>query len=182
MTLDVEELVDIVADDWTGETIIETVPRSQANGKLYWTSQVIPVNSAGEVLVTLRAKQEGRKYSEWWEIGITETRRTRESKEEAARWGLEEELLIPIEEQGELQPLFDKFYRHPLDKKDRKNVAVFSCIYDGEIRYDRKEIARVELLLPKQINKQIDEMLRRYTPMNITVWDAYKDILVLHER
>ncbi len=175
MTTKLEELVDVVADDGIGEFVVETVPRSQANGKLTWTSQVIVVNSEGYVLVTLRAMQEGRRYSGFWEIGITETVISGETKEQAAVRGLEEELGITTAEPSLLRPLFPNFYRNPNDPKDRKNAMVFLRVYDGKIRPDPKEIEECWRLHPSRIESEISETGMEYTPMNLSTWKLFKD-------
>ncbi len=173
MTLCIEEYVDVVADDGIGAMVIETVPRSQANGKLTWTSQVIIENSDGYVLVTLRAKQEGRRYSGFWEMGITETVRSDEPKKEAARRGLEEELGITVEPDL-LLPLFPNFYRNPSDPKDRKNAMVFLLVYNGKIRPNPEEIEECWRLHPSRVESEIRKIGMEYTPMNMRTWELFK--------
>lgn len=173
MTLCLEEHVDVVANDGIGNTVIETVPRNQANGKLTWTSQVVVVNSEGYILVTLRAMQEGRKYSGWWEIGVTETVRSGETKKEAARRGLEEELGVTVKPDL-LLPLFPNFYRNHNDTKDMKNAMVFLLVYNGKIRPDPKEIEECWRLHPSRVESEIREIGMGYTPMNMRTWELFK--------
>ncbi len=182
-----EELVEEVADDGIGKRVLETVPRSyaQENKLLTWTSQVI-VMVDEYVLVTRRSLEGNKRYGGFWEIGITETVMAGERKRDAARWGIKEELKIPLKKQGRLVPYFKNFFRDPNDERNRKNAMVFLYYHEGEICYEFKEIAEGKLLLPEDIDNEIAEGVMPYTPMNIRTWEMYKDYAmqrsVLHAR
>ncbi len=179
----VEELVEEVADDGIGEKVLRVVTRSyaQEHRLLTWTTQVT-VKVGDLYLVTLRSKEGNKRFGGYWELGITESKRTGESFEEAASYGLEEELLIPRGEQSNLMCLGKHEYRNPLDKTDKKNVKMFFYSHEGKIRYNSKEIAAIDLLSLEQIQDEINGRRRIYTPMNIKLVYEYISNGLCHER
>jgi len=132
------EYVDIVDEN---NNVIGKAKREDVdvNNLLARASLIFIFNKKGEILIQKRSMKK-RRYSGQYDIGVGETLLAGESYEAGAERGLQEELGI---KDVAIEYIFSYQF---IGEESKRNYKVYSCVYNGEIRFDDGEVAEARFL------------------------------------
>lgn len=145
-----EELLEVVTKN--GE-IIKTLPRSEIHGNpslIHRVVHVLVFNKEGKLLLQKRSRNKDVAPGKW-DTSVGGHVNPGETLDEAIHREMKEELGIT--------PCALRFlytYTHS-NSYETELVYTYSCIYDGEIHFDKDEIDEVRLSSIEEINKNIGE-------------------------
>lgn len=125
-------------------------------------------NSKGEILLTQRTKTKDL-FPELFEIGQGGCLAYGEEYGENAIRELEEEVGI---KNAELEYLFDIYYK---DENQNTFWKVYKCIYDGEIKMQKEEVADYFFISVEKLKKMIEETPEKFTPDGLAAFKKYME-------
>jgi isopentenyldiphosphate isomerase len=147
-----EEFLEVVTEK--GE-IIKTLPRSEIHGNpelIHRVVHILVFNKRGELILQKRSMSKdvapGR-----WDTSVGGHVNAGEALTVAVHREMEEELGI-----AEFEPEFLYSYIHS-NPYETELVYTYSCIYDGEIRFNKDEIDEVRLWSIEEINKNMGKKI-----------------------
>ena len=154
--------------------LIGTAPRNEVHqkGLFHRAVDVFVINSKGQVLLTKRALNKDTSPGQWG-VSVGEHLQPRESYEEAARRGLQEELGIQVPVRELRGPKFIKVV-HPDGKLDNEFDSLFVAQSDGPFQLDSEEVAEYRFMEVKDIEAALQKGTMVFTQFFKVVWPEFK--------
>lgn len=165
---DLSEVLEVVDKN---NRVIGTASRLECykKGLLHRAVNVFVYNSKGQIFLQKRAAK--KRFPNYWDLSCSEHVRVGESFEKAAKRGLKEELGIEVEPKEILAI-------HRIDNQDESKiyldselVVTFKAIFDGEMKFDPKEVAEGRFF-------NINELPQPLTPWFLEDWKLLKNTLI----
>ena len=145
---DQDEFLDVVTEK--GE-IIKTLPRNEIHGNpslIHKVVHVLVFNREGALLLQKRSVHKDVAPGKW-DTSVGGHVNTGEALDEAVRREMEEELGITA-----CKPKFLYTYIHS-NPYETELVYTYSCVHDGEIRFDKNEIDEIRAWDTDEIKENI---------------------------
>jgi isopentenyldiphosphate isomerase len=143
-----EEFLEVVTEEGK---VIKTLPRSEIHGNpslIHRVVHVLVFNKKGELLLQKRSMNKDVAPGKW-DTSVGGHVHPEETLNEAVRREMREELGITT-----CEPEFLYSYIHS-NPYETELVYTYSCIYEGEINFDKDEIEEVRPWSVEEINRNI---------------------------
>jgi len=161
------------------DNVVGEVPKDTAHnnkGILHRAFLVIVFDDKGKILLAKRSRFK-RLWPGFWDGSVASHQRKNESLETAIKRRLKEEIGIKV---SKVKNLFKFYYQNSFRKKgsEREICHVFKLKTKNKISPNKKEVADFKWLDLKELQKEIENNPREYTPWFLIVYKQFLNDII----